>query len=159
MIVRLSLSEMLLAVQIAGQQQVQNLKQGRQARYGAPKDFGSAVGICLTGILGEMATAKALDKFWSGNVGQHGTTDVGGQHGVEVRSRTEIGRNLILHPRDSDDKKYVVAVTQNAPDIHLVGWCYGRDGKKQEFWQEFTGRPCFFVPDEALQPIEKILER
>ena len=91
MIVRLSYAEMLLAVQIAGQQQVQNFKQGRKARYGAANDFGSAVGLCLTGVLGEMAVAKALNKFWTGNVGQHGTTDVGGNNGVEVRTRTDLG--------------------------------------------------------------------
>ncbi len=157
MIVKLSYAEMLLAVQIAGQQQVQNFKQGRKARYGAANDFGSAVGLCLTGVLGEMAVAKALNKFWTGNVGQHGTTDVGGDNGVEVRTRTEKGRNLILHPKDDDNKKFVVAVTQDAPNILLTGWCTGKSGKKEEYWQTFTGRPCYFVPDEALQPMETLV--
>jgi len=59
MLVSLTYSEILLGIHVAGQMQVQNWMQGRQARYGAVKDFGGALGIAATGVLGEMAVAKA----------------------------------------------------------------------------------------------------
>lgn len=154
MLVKLTYSEILLGIHIAGQMQVQNWMQGRQARYGAVKDFGGALGIAATGVLGEMAVAKALDLFWMGNVGQHGITDVGGDNGVDVRTRTQLNHNLILHQADDDNKIFVGAIVHDPTEVRLIGWCYGHEGKRPEHWQTFTGRPCYFVPNDKLNPVE-----
>ena len=156
--VDLSYSEILSAVNIAGQMQVQNMMQGRKPRYGAPSNFGTATALCLVGLIGELAVAKAMNKFWMGNIGHHGTTDVGGQNGFEVRTFEDENKNLILHPHDADEKKFVAASVQNLPQVNLIGWCYGHEGKHPLFWQEFTGRPCYFMPKRALRPMDTILD-
>lgn len=61
-----------------------------------------------------------------------------------------------MHRTDPDDRPFVL-VTGVAPKFVLRGWIWGRDGKLEKYWGERNnnGRPAFFVPQSALQPMRK----
>lgn len=122
---------------------VQNKFSGRKPRYGLT---GVGWNEGMVGALGEAAVAMFFNVYWSGAIGDLGAKDVGR---LQVRTRTEQWHNMILHEADNDDD-YFVLVHYDAPRFHIAGWIQARDGKRPEFWQEKTGRPCYFVPTEAL---------
>jgi hypothetical protein len=146
---------MMLAYQVAAQRRIMNMKKGLGAKYGAPEGEGSEE-LDIIAARGEMAVAKGLNLYWSGTVGDYGAIDVGGM--VDVRTRTKHWHSLILHPADKDDLPFVLVDASNPPNMRLVGWMYAKDGKDQKFWDDPSkkNRPAFFIPQEALRPIEEL---
>jgi hypothetical protein len=66
---------------------------------------------------------------------------------------------LILHDHDKDDQPYVLVVG-TAPRFELVGWCFGRDGKRPEYVHDPQGgRPAYFVPRAALSSMDALKNR
>ena len=56
------------------------------------------------------------------------------------------------------DRKFVLVTIQDKTTL-IHGWCYGRDAMKEEFWADpARGRPAYFVPKEALFPIESLTD-
>lgn len=148
MIVSLSESEIQLAYMVAGQRRGQNARLGRTPRYGAGVEDWK---IDIIGCLGELAVAKATNKFWSGSLGNLKAKDVGG---IQVRATDYPQGRLILHPADADDDRFVL-VRIAGTECDLRGWVFGKDGKQQKYWVENDPkwpklRPAFFVPDESL---------
>lgn len=139
--------EIAYAYSIAGQMAGQNLTMGRKPRYSADKN---GWGLGVIGCLGEMGFAKAINRYWSGNVGNLKAKDV---NGIQVRSTDREQPVLILHEGDSDED-YFVLVQIDGNVVNLVGWILGRDGKQQKYWRE-TARPAFFVPASDLQTFTK----
>ena len=108
----------------------------------------------------EMAAAKYLDRYWTpvADKAKKVPYDVGVLTGVQVRHTQLPDGRLLLHPEDSDWDTFVL-VTGKLPTFVLVGWIYGVDGKKLEWWADPNGnRPCYFVPQSALRPVEELLE-
>lgn len=158
--VTLTWPEMCLASQAGMMRQIMNMRYSAQSKYGGPEseNEGAWEGNIIS-TQGEMATAKCLNLFWSGTVGLYGSVDVGGEKGVEVRTRRKNWHELILHPADKDDHPHVLVTAEDAPLFHLVGWIYGRDGKQQQFWKDPAGgRAAFFVPQEELRPLHELKE-
>lgn len=152
----LTLPEMLLANTVAGLRHTDNIKRGAKPRYGAPEGY-EADGLNLLGCRGELAVAKALGVFWSGNVGDYSATDVGG---YEVRAFDQPYKRLIIHPADIEakgDLPFVSVLFDRATGRHaeLRGWIFARDADRQDWWQDPSGkgRPAFFVPNSALRPM------
>lgn len=148
MIITLTESEIALAYTVAGQRQAQNLAAGRRDRYGAGV---GGFGLHVLGCLGEIALAKAFDRYWSGNVGGLKAADVGS---LQIRSTDHPNGKLILHPADRDDDRYFLARVAGAA-VDIVGYIVGRDGKQPAYWVEPSAwrpniRPAYFVPTEAL---------
>ncbi len=109
----------------------------------------------INGALAEMVLARWLDRYWeplmpNGKV-DHTNGDVGKV--FQARSIDKLSNSLILHDRD-DDMAAFYLIHCNAPRFTLLGWILGRDGKRQEWWQTRTGRPCYFVPQSALNPCD-----
>ena len=123
--------------------QCQNLTLGRKDAHGLK---GAGWNEHLVGALGEAAVAKYFNVWWSGAIGRLKAADVGR---LQVRTRTENWHQLILHKTDPDDDYYLL-VHYDAPRFGLVGFMKGRDGKRDEFWQTKTGRPCYFIPNAKL---------
>lgn len=69
--------------------------------------------------------------------------DIGGKY--QLRSTRLAWGNLILHPdpKDNVEQVFVLARLAGLPRVELVGWIYGRDGKKPEFWRTKLRSPCF----------------
>ena len=154
-VITLTWSEICLASHVATMRRVQNMKLGTARRYG-DDDFDGVWQTDVISCMAEMGLAKHLDRFWSGAIGNYGAADVGLHH--QVRSTEWAGGRLILHPDDSDAMPYVLArVRQNK--VMLVGWVYGHEGKRQDWWsapQAHPNRVAFFVPNDELHDITEL---
>lgn len=143
-LVTLTASEMFMAAQAGLMRQIENIKRKRQPRYGANIEADWQVNI--EGALGEYAVARFLGIHWAGK-GIFRGFDVGE---LEVRTASRDTYRLILHPDDHDDHCYYLVTGLNGT-YRIRGWILGREGKRNEFWQDpGTGRPAFFIPQSAL---------
>jgi hypothetical protein len=122
---------------------------GRQPRYFQRRNFDDDI----WGAIGEATVSQALDVYWPcGRRGPDRAGDVGRYH---VRTTSHPDGRLILHPDDPDDAAHLLVVpAPNLPEMRIVGWCWGYEGKKPEHWDSRTGRPAFFVPRSVLRPLE-----
>lgn len=144
--IKLNKSEMFQAALVGVMRQIDNLFVGRKDAYGAGKKNGWDMHI--QGASGEMAFAKYRDKYWTGNLGDLKADDVGK---TQVRTTASSYKKLILHNRDPDDRAFVL-VAGIAPSFEILGWIWGKDGKKREYWADpVGGRPAYFVPKEVLR--------
>lgn len=156
MIVTLTWAEMMTAYHIASQRRIMNMRKKLPGRYGAPEQDGSEE-LDIVSTRGEMAVAKGLNLYWSGSVGDYGAVDVGGL--VEVRTRTKNWHSLIVHPGDRDWSPYVLVDASETPDMRLVGWVFGRDGKDERFWADPSkkNRPAYFIEQNELRPMSELV--
>ena len=145
--VSLTPSELYMAANVGCLRQCTNLRDGRKHRHGA--DPSQAWSNHIEGACGEAAVAKALGIYWNGAIGNHKAKDVG-KH--QVRTTSYPDGSLILHKDDPDEDLFLL-VTGIAPDYEVRGWIQGFEGKNLKHWATHTGRPAFFVPQEALSPL------
>jgi hypothetical protein len=155
MIIELTASQMMIANLVASMRQVQNIKEGRRDRYT------SATGGRVTdtwqknaeSCMAEMAVARHLCIYWDGNIGNRAAADVGP---YQVRHTDRANGCLLLHPPDKDGDIFILVTGENGT-YNLSGWIYARDGKTLEYWKDpVGGRPAFFVPQKALNPLNII---
>jgi hypothetical protein len=138
-----------LAAAVEVERRSQNIEHGRSTRYGAPIDSWTPG---IEGAIAEMALAKLLNVFWSGAVGDLRARDAGR---LQVRSTSRPDGCLILHDEDADDDIFVLAIGV-APTFKFCGWITGRSGKDKRYWRDPAGgRPAYFVPQSALQPVPR----
>lgn len=149
--VTLTPDEIELAVGVGTRRQLRSILAGRRDAYGFK---GDPWRVHIEGAMGEMALAKALGRFWSG-AGERfeDDTDVGG---IQVRTRSNHKYELYLWPKDEDDPIYVL-VTGTPPVFRVRGWIRGKDAKKQEWFKSIGRAPAFFVPNEKLKPMSKLI--
>jgi hypothetical protein len=159
-IVRLNEFEYWYSVQVGAKRQVDNvLLDARADRYGCSPEIGFQAHI--DGAFGEAVMAKFLDVWWAGQMSDLSADDAGG-----AQVRCSQGRrntvSLLLHEHDKDEKVYVLVIGPfykrgEYAYARLAGWIRGVDGKKQECWGDKAnnGRPCFFVPIRALNPMSE----
>jgi hypothetical protein len=103
--------------------------------------------------LAEVAVAKATGRFWDASQWRF-RDDVTGDVGpLQVRSTTQANGHLVIRPHDRDDARFVFVVGV-APHYEIVGSILGRDAKRDEWKVDpgDRGKPCWFVPREALKP-------
>lgn len=105
----------------------------------------------VLGCLAELALAKYLGVYWTG-LAKVGANDVGR---YEVRTTAWDNGCLMLQPKDRDEAQYVL-VTGSRYLWTIHGWCYGYEGKREEWWKVPTNGygPCFNVPQDALRPLD-----
>ena len=131
------------------------LRDARPARYGFKEDdtWGSDIESCGA----ELAVAFFLGIYWTpwerrpSNV----TADVG--RDIQVRRRSRRGWNLLLHPGDPDNHRFVL-VYGELPTFVLAGWTTGYEGKVDRYWGDpyKTTRPAFWVPQDELRDPEEL---
>jgi hypothetical protein len=137
-------SEMMLAANAGIMRQIENIKKGVQPAYGAGSERDWQYGI--EGAMGEFALAKHLGIFWHGKGKMRGD-DVGT---FQVRTSSRGDGDLILHPRDDDDKVFWLLTGLNGT-YDVRGFIKAGDGKKEKWWRDpAKGRPAFFVPQSEL---------
>lgn len=156
--ITLTWSELLIAHQIAAMRRVQNMKLKTAHKYGRNDPINLEEGSEISAIRGEMAVAKAFNCYWMGTVGQYGVVDVGGK--IEVRTVTQASHKLILHPEDKDQYPFVLVNAGSCPEVELMGWMYGKDGKDEKYWDDptKTNRPAYFIPRSDLRPMSELVE-
>jgi hypothetical protein len=148
--ITLTESELRFAAYGGVDRQVNALAHQRSDQF-KPRDYwGTHILACMA----ELAVAKWRGRYWSPAYDREnlpGSSDLG-ERG-EVRSSTNLDSPLILRPRDREkgESPFVLVVTE-PPDMHLVGWAYGRDVMVDEFWVE--REPAYWaMPQDRLQPI------
>jgi len=140
----LTASDMLLAANAGIMRQIENVKNNVKPAYGAGHENDWQYSI--EGAMVEFALAKHLNVFWHGKGKMRGD-DVGN---YQVRTSSRSNGDLILHPKDEDDKIFWLLTGLNGT-YDVRGWITARDGKKEKWWRDPAGgRPAFFVPQSEL---------
>jgi hypothetical protein len=110
------------------------------------------------GAIGEMVLAKHLNIYWAGGDTKPNPVDVGP---YQVRSTAKMESRMAVRPKDKDSDVFVFVRAHRAPIYEIIGWITGAEAK----WDQWKGNPgtnrepAWFVPDEALHPMEELPER
>ena len=121
-----------------------------------PEPFGTPLadlwGVDMESCAAELLVSRALNQSWTPYAASPAEilSDVG--RAVQVRHTPRGNGCLILHNKDQDDHAFVLVVGSGTGQ-RIVGWLWGRDGKHPSYWRTSTGRPAYFVPQEALSLI------
>ena len=109
----------------------------------------------IVGAIGELAFAKATNRYWTGDPAgpPDKVGDVGS--GLQVRACDRPNGSLILHDHDDDDHRFVL-VTGGPCTLDLAGWVLAREVKRPEFWRKDVPEPAYFVPARDLHPMETL---
>jgi len=106
----------------------------------------------IEGCCAEMAAAKCLGVYWSGQMGEKARDILG----FEVRSTTHENGRLIVRRNDPDDVPFLLVVGQLGK-YDAIGWIYSKDAKRDEWLADpnnrFNGdrsKMSYFVPQAAL---------
>jgi hypothetical protein len=156
--VRLSLPEVMFAAQAGTMRRVQGLKEDRLQRYGGGPSPDMVWQIDIVSCISEMALAKYLDRYWSGDIGNvMAPADVGKFY--QVRATEWANGKLRLHPDDKDHQPYVLARVLHQT-VTFVGWLYAREGKKPQYWKAIQpSRPervAYWVPGDELHDMAEL---
>lgn len=156
--------ELYQAAMIGVSISTKNLRRSALAKHKHGSNPRYAWQYSIMGAIGEYAVSKHLNIHWSGNLMDYGARDVGG---YQVRS-TMAGSEwaLIVH-EDNDDNDVFIGVHMDAEtykSIDLLGWCYGREAKRDAYWRDATtvvkpprrGGDAFFVPPKALHEMSRL---
>ena len=112
----------------------------------------------IIGSMGEMVIAKWLDKFWSPQVGEL-DSETGDVAGLQVRTTGYRDGHLWMSKHDNPDHIFVLVRGDNSvkQSWWIVGWVYGHEGKKEEYWSsKLRNRYAYWIPQSVLHPIEHI---
>jgi hypothetical protein len=142
--------EMFAAAMTGVMRQIKHRTRGDRPKWNAPIAGGWERDI--EGACAEKYAAKQLRAYWFD--GLNGETDVGP---YQVRHTSLPDGRLMLHPEDKDGEVFILVVGR-APAFQLVGWCFGYEGKKQDYWSDPTGadRSAFFVPRKVLHDMAEL---
>lgn len=152
MVITLTPREFELAAIHGAMRRCSAIERGQQHHHGLTGDAALATwNLDIEGACAEMAVAKAVNRYWD-ILTRPQSPDEGDVGPYQVRSTTRPGGCLLLHESDSDDAVFILAAG-TAPTFNIAGWLRGREGKNPDYWRTTTGRPAFFVPQEALRPI------
>lgn len=147
--IRLTTAEILSAGTVGFYRQLWCVSRGMPDSHGFD---GDGWDIHIEGACAECAVAKALSRYWlpTINVFKEGG-DVGP---YQVRRRSKLHYDLLVRP--ADVAKYAPEtiffhVVGRCPTYKIVGWMRLGDTQKDEWVQEYGGRPpAWFVPEAAL---------
>lgn len=113
----------------------------------------------LVGALCECAVAVFVKQIWNRFSKDYKSivADVGDR--FQVRGTTHPCGNLILRDSDRDDQVFILARLSPPDRVELVGWTWGRYGKRTDYLWTDSDRPrCYKIPAEILLPMESLLE-
>lgn len=146
--VRLTPIEVAVAAMVGVNRQNTAIRDGRPDRHGFE---GPGWNVHIEGAAGEMAVAKALGIYWPCAVNTFKMPDVGR---LQVRTRSDKKYDLIVRHCDSPHEVFVLVIGR-VPTFEVVGWIKGVDAQRDEWLQDYGGRPpAWFVPQKALVSID-----
>lgn len=112
--------------------------------------------IHILGACGEVAFAKATNRYWSGSVNTFKTGgDVGGH--IQIRTRSRSHYDLIVRDNDNDDDIFVL-VTGGPAEFDVKGYMRASDAKSEKYranWGNYG--EAYFVPQAELHPIDALV--
>lgn len=102
----------------------------------------------------ELMVARALGRKWLSDGLQPDRPEDGDvEGGISVRWTARTNGCLIVH-EDEPDELISVLVVGHAPDCEIKGWLQTYEAKVPSYWRSNVRHPAFFVPQEALRPLE-----
>jgi hypothetical protein len=107
----------------------------------------------IQGQMAEHAISKFLDLYPVASKGGIHGDDPGG---LAIRSTPWMNGHLIVNESElpeADTKKFVLVVG-HWPTFGIVGWTYGRDAKRDEWWRPHERPASWWVPQSALYPVD-----
>jgi hypothetical protein len=154
---QLSPSEKALAIEEGERRQNVNVSQGKIGRDRGPTVGDDALRVHILGAGGEMAVASylGLKQFiYKEKEATRGSYDLPPDIDVKTRARHYYDLACFL---DESPEKTLVLVTIEHQEIRLHGWIKAAHAK-QEQWKKshVPGRVSYFVPKEALRPMEEL---
>lgn len=150
MIIDLTPGEAYLAATAGLMRQFNAETKGKKPNWGQQSNWNDHI----NGAIYEMVVAKHYKLFWAGGL-KTGDDDV---QGLEVRGSAYREARLPLHPTDKDNSPYIFVVKLSAWKFKICGWVYGKEGKRQELWEDPTGkkRHAYWVPQDQLKSIDSL---
>jgi hypothetical protein len=140
----------------AFRRQAVNEIRGLKGRNGGAAQGAMALTIHLLGAAGEMAVASYLGlkhELYKEVEARRGSCDL---PGIDVKTRSRHGYDLIVQKDESLGKKFVLVTIENKKTL-IHGWICAKDAMKERFWSDPAGgRPAYFVPKTALQPMSTL---
>jgi hypothetical protein len=133
--------------------QIKHRSRGDKHRWNAPLAGGWDRDI--ESSCAEKYVAKNLGLYWFDCGESAGCeTDVGP---YQVRHTCLPNGRLTLHPEDKDHEAFILVIGR-APTFEMIGWCFGHEGKRNEYWEDPSNsdRPAFYVPRQVLRPISEL---
>ena len=150
--VSLNWREIFSAAEIGISRHIESEKKGLKNKHGLNSYDGWRVNI--EGAIGELAYAKAMNKFWPMSVNTFKSIPDVDQE--EIRTRSEDYYDLLVRDDDPDDRIYVL-VTGKIPNFIVRGWMLGRDAKQTKWKKNYANRPpAYFVPQAFLHDLNDI---
>ena len=143
-------AEFLHAATVGTMRRVLHVLKQKGDRFCAPDDYW---GADIEAACAEMLVARESDRYWIGVINGKDSGGDAGPYGV--RHTLRANGSLILHPSDSDDRRFVLVVG-TAPFQRIAGSILGEDGKLEKFWRDDVKHPAFFVPQSALDSLTSI---
>jgi len=158
MIVDLEWSEVAIACHEAVVRATSNKSLGTAQKHGMTNDFFSGLRIDVLGCLGEIAYAKGLNRFWSGQRGMH-APDVASC--VEVKTIDANHKHLFILMDDTIIQPEISALAQVGVDptrVALLGWTFTAEGKQEKnLFEPRPGSIVYRVRREHLRPVEELV--
>jgi len=150
--------ERKLAMEEGLRRQGVNEAKGLRGRNGGAWRGSKALDIHLLGAAGEMAVASYLgmkEHLYKETEAKRGSDDL---PGIDVKTRSKSHYDLIVQRQSDPNKKFVLVTIENQQTL-LHGWCYGHEAMDGQYWADpARGRPAYFVPKEALSPMENLAD-
>lgn len=131
----------------------------RPARNGAPTDRANSLGIHIVGARAEAAAKLYLNPVKWNAFAERGLANLPDlEDFIEVKGRTKAHYGLIVQRGDQEHWAYLLVCTHLHPVYLIVGWAWGHEAKRPEFWKDpHGGRPAFFPPNSILKPPAELL--
>ncbi len=154
---KLSPEERQLAIAEGERRQQVNVAQGKIGRDRGPTKGQDALRVHILGAGGEMAVASylGLKQFvFQEKEAIRGSYDL--PPDIDVKTRAKHYYDLACFLDESPTKTLVLVTIENQ-EIRLHGWIKCANAK-QEQWKKshVPGRISYFVPKEALRPMEEL---
>lgn len=119
--------------------------------HGLKADDAASLELNIEGAAGELAVAKALNRYWHGSVDTFKEVpDVGVN--IEVRTSADPRASLIVREDDPDSRSYILVTGTSLTGFKLHGWIRGREAKHPAWLKDPGSRePAYFVPQRELR--------
>lgn len=155
----LSPEDVSLADSIAQKRQSAAEAKGRISGNGGATRGTVALQNHILGARCELAAKRYLDpvdwnsysEFVSNNLPDLSTF-------IDVKGIAKPTHRAILQRNDRDDWAYLLVSSHAHPSYLIMGWVYGHEAKRPEFWQDPAGgRPAYFVNSQILRQPSELL--
>lgn len=151
--VELSPDEMRIGKHVGLCRAAANRERGNEHRHGTPPEV--MIEADIVGAQGEMAVAKHLNVYWSGNT-RSGDYDVGGFLQVKTTMATDL--NLIVRLNAKPTDPYALAWRKGGPQFVMVGWMWAAVAMQEQYrTKQRYGGEAYYFPHRRVWSLDTII--